>query len=614
MTVRLSSLTLRARLLVLGGGAAVALVLLAVVTLLLMSSIETKTTTSSQTQAQSTLLNHAYREWILNDDQNNMYAALVALHDPAQQKLAQVTWGQAAAAYQSSDALLGRLGAALRDPVEVSQLRVIQSSLAAYDAFSLQLRAAGVAGNVRRAVYVATVANLIPSNALPVAFTQLSTTLEHHAAQDATAVHASAHSGRMIVLIITGLALPLLLLLVVSTMRSIIRRVRQILAGIQAIQDTCTDPLAKALAAMATGDLTQKLAPDLRVITVTTRDELGDVTAAVNSIGEHAVGAIAAFNATGDQLRTMLGNVTASARAVCGASKQMTVTSQETGRATEEIASAVGDVAQGAERQVAMVNDARRAAEEVTHAVTESALNARETAEVGQQARHAATAGVSAAEQANDAMRSVRESSTAVTAAIGELAGKSGQIGAIVNTITGIAEQTNLLALNAAIEAARAGEQGRGFAVVAEEVRKLAEESQSAAAEIATLIGAIQIETTKTVDVVQDGARRTEQGAAVVEQTRDAFERIGDSVDDMTTRVDHIAAVSQQIADNATRMQDRINEIAAIAEQSSASTEHVSASTEQTSASTQEIAASAHDLAAASVTLNGLVKQFKVGS
>ena len=64
------------------------------------------------------MLNHAYREWILNDDQNNMYAALVALHDPAQQKLAQVTWGQAAAAYQSSDALLGRLGAALRDPVE----------------------------------------------------------------------------------------------------------------------------------------------------------------------------------------------------------------------------------------------------------------------------------------------------------------------------------------------------------------------------------------------------------------------------------------------------------------------------------------------------------------
>jgi methyl-accepting chemotaxis protein len=63
-----------------------------------------------------------------------------------------------------------------------------------------------------------------------------------------------------------------------------------------------------------------------------------------------------------------------------------------------------------------------------------------------------------------------------------------------VQTITGIAGQTNLLALNAAIEAARAGQQGRGFAVVAEEVRQLAEESQSAAGDIAGLVETIQAE------------------------------------------------------------------------------------------------------------------------
>ena len=86
--------------------------------------------------------------------------------------------------------------------------------------------------------------------------------------------------------------------------------------------------------------------------------------------------------------------------------------------------------------------------------------------------------------------------------AIRGLGDKSERIGGIVDTITGIAEQTNLLALNAAIEAARAGEQGRGFAVVAEEVRKLAEESQQAAGQIAGLIGEIQAETEHAVEVV----------------------------------------------------------------------------------------------------------------
>ena len=79
-----------------------------------------------------------------------------------------------------------------------------------------------------------------------------------------------------------------------------------------------------------------------------------------------------------------------------------------------------------------------------------------------------------------------------VATAIDDLAERSERIGGIVTTITGLAEQTNLLALNAAIIAAQAGEQGKGFAVVADEIRKLAEETQGAAGEIATLIGEIQ--------------------------------------------------------------------------------------------------------------------------
>src|SRR5690606_3185300 len=131
-----------------------------------------------------------------------------------------------------------------------------------------------------------------------------------------------------------------------------------------------------------------------------------------------------------------------------------------------------------------------------------------------------------AAERATDAIRQVADSSTEIGQAIGELSTKSERIGGIVDTITGISEQTNLLALNAAIEAARAGEQGKGFAVVAEEVRKLAEESQAAAAQISELIVEMQAETHRVVEVVSDGARRTEDGVNTVEEARAAFVQI----------------------------------------------------------------------------------------
>jgi methyl-accepting chemotaxis protein len=141
-------------------------------------------------------------------------------------------------------------------------------------------------------------------------------------------------------------------------------------------------------------------------------------------------------------------------------------------------------------------------------------------------------------------------------------------------------------------------------------VRKLAEESQQAAASIAGLIGEIQSETGRAVEVVESGQARTDDGAVTVEQARESFVAIGGSIEEMTERVAQIDEAIARISDAADRVQADMNEVAAVAEQSSASAEQVSASTEQTSASATEIATSAEGLARSATQLEELVGRF----
>jgi methyl-accepting chemotaxis protein len=337
----------------------------------------------------------------------------------------------------------------------------------------------------------------------------------------------------------------------------------------------------------------------------------GDLTTQVEPKSERDVLGRAFVKMT-ENLRHLVGRVGDTAHSLSSSSEQMASTSEQTGRAVGEIASAVGEVALGAQRQVESIEQARRLTDEVVEATGASSAEATETAKAADEARRVAGEGEAAIVEATGAMTAVRAASSDATEAIRKLGETSAQIGSIVDTITSISEQTNLLALNAAIEAARAGEQGRGFAVVAEEVRKLAEESSTAASSISALIRDIQNETARAVDVVEEGGRRTDSGAATVEQARAAFEAIGTSVEDMTARIGRIAAAAEQVSSSSQAIAERMADVASVAEESSASTEQVSASTQETSASTQEVAASAQELSATAQELQALVATFRV--
>lgn len=311
-------------------------------------------------------------------------------------------------------------------------------------------------------------------------------------------------------------------------------------------------------------------------------------------------------------VRKTLKQVNESAEQVAASSEELTASAEQSAQAVTQVATAITDVADGATRQLTAATETSAVVEQMSAGIQQIAANTNQVATNSAQAADKAREGDVSVNKAVDQMVSIEQTVNSSAKVVAKLGERSKEIGQIVNTISGIAGQTNLLALNAAIEAARAGEQGRGFAVVAEEVRKLAEQSEGAAKQIASLISEIQGDTDKAVVAMDEGTREVKVGSEVVTAAGQAFKEITALILQVSDQVREISAAVQQMASGTQQIVHSVKEIDSLSKSAASETQTVSAATEEQSASMEEIASSSQELAKLAQDLQAAVNKFRL--
>ena len=319
----------------------------------------------------------------------------------------------------------------------------------------------------------------------------------------------------------------------------------------------------QAVTQMSDGDLTDRL-------TIQSNDELGQMGRGFNLLSEHLQSSLTDISDATGQLAT-------SAEQLSATTIQTRDGINQQKDETEQVAAAINEMSATAHEVLSSASQASSAASE-----------ANAQADSGNQVVNEAISSIS------DLAQDIESSA----AAIEQLKEDSNNIGTVIDVIKNIAEQTNLLALNAAIEAARAGEQGRGFAVVADEVRTLAQRTQTSTTEIESLIEGLQSRAQSSFDAMNKSRENTH---GTVDKARSA----GQALMSITEAVSTILQMNTHIATAAKEQ----NEVAESINQSIVNISHVS---EQNSAAAEQTSAASRELAQLGNKLEQVVKQFKV--
>ena len=277
----------------------------------------------------------------------------------------------------------------------------------------------------------------------------------------------------------------------------------------------------------------------------------------------------------------------------------------EVSRSSESVSAAGTEIAASAEEMASTLGNQERSAGQVAAAITEMSANVSEVANRSKEAAQNAEMAGKQADSGGEIVREtlaemiqIRDNVTLASTQVDDLAGKASGIREVLSVISDIADQTNLLALNAAIEAARAGEHGRGFAVVADEVRKLAERTQTATQEVSQSINAIQSGTKSTVEMMQTCNERVNNGSTLAENAGSALEQIVAGSQAVQAVISNISAATQQQS--------------AASEEVTQSMDEISSGTRESSTAAQQAAEAASRLSEESERLRTIVAEFTI--
>ncbi len=350
--------------------------------------------------------------------------------------------------------------------------------------------------------------------------------------------------------------------------------------------------LTQEVSRVADGDLT------LKVQRGRGKDEISQLAGSVGRMVE--------------SLSKMVGSIAHTVRELQAVGHQASEASRKGSDVNIHMCNMMVELSGGAASQTTSVEETRMAVQDATRLMASVVENSRAVSTSTEEARHMVNEGAQNAEDAVDNMMSIQQNVTRTAEVVERLGQRTRRINTIVEMITAVAEQTNLLALNAAIEAARAGDHGAGFAVVAEEVRKLAEESTSAAQEIVKLIKEIQLETVEASESMKSQTAVVEEGVKAVQKAGISFDTIRDAVGNIVEQTGQIHEATEAMNEQNKRVVDAIANVSFISARTSAASEEASGFTDELGQAVLGIAEQSLSLEKMAADLKEQVERFKL--